>query len=64
MGLKERIDERQTQDLNDFISSHQFLLEEGIPESLIKLCYYNGYLAAIAAVERLINGEQEYQSDI
>jgi hypothetical protein len=63
MTTKEKIDERQEQDLAAFMERYPYLTTEGIPVSLIKLCYYNGYMSAINSVERLLKGEGEYKTD-
>jgi len=57
MDFKEILRQDQEDQFLDFINEHKSITSSEVPISLIRLCFFSGYLSCIDSVEKIMRGE-------
>ena len=60
MTFKEAIDTQQELSFEQFIEEYPFVKMDGVPLSLLRLCFFSGYNSAVECVEKIINGDEQF----
>lgn len=63
MTFKECIDVEQQEAFDDFVLENPYVMMDGVPKSLIRLCFFSGYLSAVDCIEKIMNGDEKFTKD-
>lgn len=60
MTFKESIDEHQENSFSEFLIEYPFAKMNGVPISLLRMCFFSGYRSAVECVEKIMNGDEQF----